>query len=411
MSRTIAAFVALGAFFSAPCAARAQPASDPPSVGVVEVAKRSITETSEFLGRIEAINHVNVVARVTAFLEKRLFSEGAEVSANDQLYLLERGPFQADLDAKKAQVAQLEATLGNAKLTADRQRTLLSGPAGLQANYDTAFSNQKSLEAQAQAARAQVDLSQINLDYTDIRSPIDGKIGRTSVTEGNVVSPTTGTLTTIVSQDPMYVTFPVSVRQALVLRERYAAKGLRKAVVITLRLPDGRIYAHTGHLDFENNSISQTTDSLLLRGTIPNPRLYSGPNPVRELTDGELVTVMLEGAEPVELPAVPRAAVLSDQQGNYVLVLGAENKVEQRRIQVGQSTTTIASVTTGLSLGDKVIVEGIQRVRPGQVVAPGPASAGVQAAMNQPEGAGAGPGVSQPGNTNAAQRAMTRNGG
>jgi membrane fusion protein (multidrug efflux system) len=411
VSRTIAAFVALGTTFSVPCAAPAQHVPDPPAVGVVEVVKRPITETSEFLGRIEAINHVNVVARVTAFLEKRLFAEGAEVSANDQLYLLERGPFQADLDARKAQVAQLEATLANAKLTAERQRILLSGPAGVQANYDTAISNQKSLEAQVQAAEAQVSLSQINLDYTDIRSPIDGKIGRTAVTEGNVVSPTTGTLTTIVSQDPMYVTFPVSVRQVLVLRERYAAKGVRDAVVIVLRLPDGRIYGQTGHLDFENNSISQTTDTLLLRGKIPNPPLYSAGNPVRELADGELVTVMLEGAEPVEVPAIPRAAVLSDQQGNYVLVLGAENKVEQRRIQVGQSTTTIASVTTGLSLGDKVIVEGIQRVRPGQVVAPGAASSGVHAAMSQPERAGAGAGASQLGATNSAQRAMTRDGG
>jgi len=125
VSRTIAAFLALGATFAVPCAAPAQHAPDPPAVGVVEVVKRPITETSEFLGRIEAINRVNVVARVTAFLEKRFFTEGAEVSANDQLYLLERGPFQADLDAKKAQVAQLEATLANAKLTTERQSILL----------------------------------------------------------------------------------------------------------------------------------------------------------------------------------------------------------------------------------------------------------------------------------------------
>ena len=409
-SGTVAVFVAL-ATISPPCAALAQTAPAPPAVGVVEVVKRPMTERSEFLGRIEAINRVNVVARVTAFLEKRHFTEGAEVKANDPLYVLEQGPFQGDLEARKAQVAQLEATLANARLTADRQRTLLSGPAGLPANYDTAISNQKSLEAQVQAAEAQVKLSQINLDYTDIRSPIDGKIGRTAVTEGNVVSPMTGTLTTIVSQDPMYVSFPVSVRQALALRERYAAKGIRDAVVIVLKLPDGRIYGQTGHLDFESNSITQTTDTLLLRGTISNPPLYSGPNPVRELTDGELVTVMLEGAEPVEVPAIPRAAVLSDQQGNYVLLVGPENKVEQHRIQTGQSTATIASVVSGLALGDRVIVEGIQRVRPGQVVAPGPASEGVQAAMNQSERSGPGQGGSPDGNANSAQRPVTPRGG
>ena len=400
--KTVVALAILGAMLSLPDAARA---ADPPAVGVVEVVKRPITETSEYLGRIEAVNRVAIVARVTAYLEKRLYKEGAEVSANDQLYLLERPPFEADLDAKKAQVAQLEATLVNARITAERQRILLNGPAGLQANYDTAVSNQKSLEAQVKAAEAQVRQSQINLDYTDIRSPIDGKIGRTAITEGNVVSPTAGTLTTIVSQDPMYVTFPVSVRQALQLRERYAAKGVRDAVVIVLRLPDGRIYPQTGRLDFESNSISQTTDTLLLRGTIPNPPL-SSPNPVRELTDGELVTVMLEGAEPVEIPAIPRAAVLADAQGDYVLVVGADNKVEQRRVQLGQSTTTIASIKNGLSLGEKVIVEGIQRERPGQAVAPGPVSDGVEAVMKQADRDPA------PGNTNSAQRAAREpNGG
>src|SRR5712672_2935421 len=171
-------------------ATRAQPAAGgPPAVGVVEATKRPITETSEFLGRIEAVNRVNVVARVTAFLEKRLFKEGAEVKAGDELYRLERGPFEADLEAKKAQVAQLQAMLENARLTAERARILLSGPAGQQSTYDAALANQRSLEAQVQAAQAQVDLSKINLDYTEIHSPIDGRIGLTAITEGNVVAP------------------------------------------------------------------------------------------------------------------------------------------------------------------------------------------------------------------------------
>jgi membrane fusion protein (multidrug efflux system) len=375
------------------------------------VVNRPIIERTEFLGRTQAINRVNVVARVTAFLEKRLFPEGAEVKANDSLYLLERGPFEADLEAKKAQVAQLEASLGNAKLTADRARTLLSGPAGLPANYDTAMSNQKSLEAQVEAAKAQVSLSQINLDYTDIRAPIDGKIDRTSVTEGNVVTPASGVLTTIVSQDPMYVLFPVSVREALSLRDRYAAKGGRKAVVISLKLPDGRIYGQTGHIEFASNSVTQSTDTLLVRGEIANPPLYpNGSNPIRELTDGELVTVMLEGAQPVQTLAIPRAAVLSDQQGNYVLVVDSESKVEQRRVQLGQSSQTVASIMNGLSLGDKVIVEGIQRVKPGQVVEPGPASAEVQAMMKPADGRGA-QGTGSKGETASGKGSAQPNGG
>lgn len=373
--------------FGALATAHAQPApAAPPAVGVIEAVNRPVTESSEFLGRIEATNRVSVVARVTAFLEKRNFVEGAEVKTGDLLYELERGPFEADLASKKAQVAQLQATLVNAKLTTDRARTLLSGPAGQQSTYDAAVASQESLEAQVQAAQAQVQLSQINLDYTEIRSPIDGMIGRTAVTDGNVVTPSSGVLTTIVSQDPMYVTFPVPVREALVLRDRYATRGGFKAVVIRIRLSDGRLYDQTGQLNFVNNTIAQNTDTITLRGVIPNPILHQlasagGRSTVRELTDNEFVTVLLEGAKPVEVLAIPRSAVLSDQQGEYVFVVGPDNKAEQRRVQLGQSTTTIAAVTTGLSLGDKVVVEGLQRVRPGQPVAPGPASALIQASM------------------------------
>jgi membrane fusion protein (multidrug efflux system) len=353
-------------------------------VGVVEATKRPITEISEFLGRIEAVNRVNVVARVTAFLEKRSFTEGAEIKTGDELYRLERGPFEADLAAKKAIVAQLEATLENARLTTERARTLLGGPAGQQSTYDAALANQRSLEAQVQSAQAQMQASQINLDYTDIRSPIDGKVGRTAVTEGNVVGPGSGVLTTIVSQDPMYVTFPVPVRQGLELRERYATRGGFNAVVIKVRLPDGRLYDQTGKLDFVSNTIAQSTDTFTVRGAIPNPTLHDPSTtggPVRELTDGEFVTVMLEGVQPVEVVAIPRAGVLSDQQGDYVFVVGPDNKAEQRRIQLGQSTPTLASVISGLSPGEKVIVEGLQRVRPGQPVSPGPASTLIQSNM------------------------------
>jgi membrane fusion protein (multidrug efflux system) len=373
--------IAWGATAVAP--AQIAPAG-PPAVGVIEATKRPVTETSEFLGRIEAPNRVSVVARVTAFLEKRLFNEGAEVKTGELLYHLERGPFEADLATKQATVEQLQATLVNAKLTADRARTLLGGPAGQQSTYDAAIANQRSFEAQVQSAQAQVQLSQINLDYTEIHSPIDGKIGRTAVTEGNVVNPSSGTLTTIVSQDPMYVTFPVPVRESLELRERYATRGGFKAVVIKVRLTDGRLYGQTGELNFVNNTIAQNTDTITLRGTIPNPPLYDPSTTgatVRELTDGEFVTVLLEGVQPIEVLAIPRSAVLSDQQGDYVFTVGADNKAEQRRIQLGQSTATVAAVVSGLAPGDKVIAEGLQKVRPGQPVAPGPASALIQSSM------------------------------
>ena len=370
----IADAIAIGATSPAPAQLAA---SAPPAVGIVEAIKRPITETSEFLGRIEAINRVNVVARVTGFLDKRLFVEGAEIKKGDLLYRLERGPFEADLASKQGIVAQLQATLENAKLTTERARTLLGGPAGQQSTYDAAIANQRSLEAQVQSAQAEVQASRINLDYTEISSPIDGKIGRTAITEGNVVGPTSGVLTTIVSQNPMYVTFPVPLRQGLQLRERYAPQGGLEAVLIRLRLPDGRMYGQSGKLNFVDNTIAQNTDTIIVRGEIANPILHAPSAAgvaVHELTDGEFVTVLLEGVEPVEVVAIPRSAVLSDQQGNYVFTVGEDNKTEQRRIHLGQSTPTIAAVISGLAVGEKVIVEGLQRVRPGQIVSPGPAS-------------------------------------
>jgi membrane fusion protein, multidrug efflux system len=359
-------------------AALSQPApGGPPAVGIFEAIRRPITETDEFLGRIEAINRVSVVARVTGFLDQRLFVEGAEIKKGDLLYRLERGPFEADLASKQATVAQLQATLENAKLTTERARTLLGGPAGQQSTYDAAIANQRSLEAQVQSAQAQVQASQINLDYTEIRSPIDGTIGRTAITEGNVVGPTSGVLTMIVSQNPMYVTFPVPLRQGLELRARYAPQGGLEAVLIRLRLPDGRMYGQSGKLDFVDNTVAQNTDTIIVRGEIANPVLHAPSTAgitVHELTDGEFVTVLVEGVEPVEVVAIPRSAVLSDQQGNYVFTVGADNKTEQRRIQLGQSTPTIAAVISGLAVGEKVIVEGLQRVHSGQIVSPGPAS-------------------------------------
>jgi len=194
--------------------------SGPPPVGVITVERRSMTDTYEFNGRIQATNSVNIVARVTAFLGQRLFTEGTDVKKGDLLYVLERPSYQAAVDVQKAAIAQAQAQLDNGKIELRRKQQLLEKSAGTQQALDTAEATQRTEAAQLQAAQAQLEIAQINLDYTEIRSPIDGRIGRTSVTIGNVVNPTSGTLTTVVSQDPMYVTFPVSQREFLEVRER-----------------------------------------------------------------------------------------------------------------------------------------------------------------------------------------------
>jgi membrane fusion protein, multidrug efflux system len=358
--------------------ARAQPAAGgPPAVGVVRAERQQMVQTDEFIGRIQAVGRVALVARVTAFLDKRLFTEGAEVKQGDLLYRLERDPFQAQVDANKATVEQLEAQHRLAELTLQRQQYLLKTPAGQQSNVDSALASERALAAQIAGAQAQLRQAEINLAYTEIRAPIDGRISSTAVTEGNVVSPTTGTLATLVSQDPMYVIFSIAVRAGSELRNRYAEKGGFGAVVIKLRLPDGRIYSEDGKLDYASPTIGQTTDTITLRATIPNavfPGTDVATPGARQLIDGEFVTVLLEGVQPIVVLGIPRAAVLSDQQGDYVYVVDGQSKADVRRIQLGQSTPSTAVITNGLKEGELVISEGLQRVRPGATVLPGPAS-------------------------------------
>jgi membrane fusion protein (multidrug efflux system) len=344
---------------------------------VVRVEPQQITQSDEFIGRIQAVNRVAIVARITGFLEKRHFIEGAEVKKGDLLYEIERPPFQAQVDAAKANQEQLEAQHRNALITLQRAQALLSTVAGQQSNVDSALAAERSLAAQIDGAKAQVETAEINLGYTSIYAPIDGRIMATQVTEGNVVSPTSGTLTTIVSQDPIYALFSVAVRAGLDLRARYGPKGGFSAVVVRLRLPNGRMYGVEGKLDYVSPTVAENTDTLTVRAIMPNPLIPGLPpsEPVpRELFDGEFVTVLIEGVQPISVLAIPRAAVLADQQGDYVYVVSAENKAEVRRIQQGQSTPSLAVITNGLKEGELVVTEGLQRVRAGEAVSPAPAT-------------------------------------
>lgn len=369
----------------------------PPAVGVVPVTSRPIARSNEYVGRIQATNRVNVVARVAAYLDERLFIDGAEVRSGELLYRLEQAPFEADVQAKEASVAQFKAQLRNADIALSRAQSLLQTHAGPQSTVDAALANDEALKAEVLGAEALLQQSRINLGYTEIRASIDGKIGRTIVTTGNYVGPSTGVLASIVSQDPMYVVFPVSTRNLIELRRRDDDGA--NAVIIKIRLPDGRLYAQTGKLDFLDNTVAGNTDTIIMRGIVPNPllpnqRLQRDAQQVaggtedlvaesssalaaesrRELIDGELVTVLLEDAQPITALTVPRAAILTDQGGDYVYVVGPDRKVQQRRVELGKSLIRTVVVTSGLSEGESVITEGLQRARPGQAVSPRPAS-------------------------------------
>jgi membrane fusion protein (multidrug efflux system) len=357
--------------------ALAQAPTGPPAVGVVRATRQAVTETSEFIGRIQAVDRVALTARVTAFLEQRLFTEGTEVREGDLLYRLERPPFEAAVAQQEAAVADASARLANANIQLARAQSLLSTPAGQRSAVDDATANQRSQAAQVASAQAQLRVAQLNLAYTEIHAPISGKISRTNISVGNVVSPSAGPLASIVSQDPMYVVFPIALRAQLDLEKRYADKGGLTAAVLRVRLPDGTLYGQTGQIDYVEPTVQATTDTILMRGVIANPpqKPIEANKPVdRPLVDGEFVTVLVEGVQPVEALAIPRAAVLSDQQGDYVYVVDSQNHVEQRRIQLGQSTPSTAMIRAGLNDGEMVVLEGIQRVRPGIQVTPGPAA-------------------------------------
>lgn len=346
------------------------PGGGPPAVGVAEVVPTDIRQTNEFNGRIEATDRVAVVARVTAFLEERRFEEGADVKKGDLLFLLERPPYQAEVEAKQAAVAQAQAQLDNANLTFERADKLQKSGSGSQSTLDNAVATQRTAQAQLQSAKAALEVAQINLAYTEIRTPISGRIGRASVTVGNVVSPSSGALVTVVGQDPMYVTFPVPTRKLIELQQEHAAEGgAEGGLRVRLRLPDGRLYDHVGQLDFIDVSVAASTDSITVRGRIPNPRRADGQ---RELYNDEFVRVILEAIKPQQVLAVPRAAVMTDQQGDFVYTVGPDRIAQVRRVKLGQSTAGKASVIEGLSPGDTVVVEGVQRVRPNTPVDPQP---------------------------------------
>lgn len=346
----------------------AAPPAPPPSVGVIGVARKPITEAAAFVGRVEAIDKVDLRARVTGFLEKRHFTEGQDVAVDDLLFTLERAPYEAEVEQRQAELARAEANAQNAELQLRRARELLRNQNIPQATVDERVAASASAQADILQAKAALRQAQINLGYTEIRSPIVGRIGRAAFSEGNLVGPDSGILATIVHQDPMYVTFPVSQREVLEFQRRVAEREADPAhVVVRLRLSDGSLYPQPGRINFLDVQVSPGTDTVTVRAEVPNPK--------RTLVEGQFASVTVESETPEPALVVPQAAVQTDQAGSFVLVVDSEKKVEVRRVTLGASQEGDVVVAKGLKEGEQIVLEGIQKVRPGQVVSPAPASA------------------------------------
>jgi len=339
----------------------ATPPPPPPAVGVRPVSTRGVSESFEFVGRIKAVNTVDVRARIEGFLEKVNFREGQNVRTGDLLYQIEKVQFQAQVDQAKANLASAEAETTNAQLQYNRSLELAKREFSPQSTVDQNKAALDTARARVLQMRAALTQAQVNLDYTDIRSPIDGRIGRTAYTVGNLINPASGILATIVSQDPMYVLFPVSVRDLETIRDvrRRDDGGLAK-IEILVRLSSGEDYPQRGVWNLTDPQVDQQTDTLIMRATIPNPD--------GRLVDGQFVTAIIRERQEEPRLVIPQAAMQIDQSGSYAYIVNVEHKVEERRIQTGPNLDTDVVVTSGLREGDNVIVDGIQKVRPGQVV-------------------------------------------
>jgi membrane fusion protein (multidrug efflux system) len=332
-----------------------------PPVGTVYAERRQVAQTRDYVGRVNAIDRVEVQARVKGYLEAVLFKEGDPVKIGDHLYHIEKGEYQAAVEQAQGALEQSKAKKALTTIQLQRAEDLLAKSAGTAVARDQALAEDQRAAGDIMSDQARLDNAHRNLGYTDIVSPIAGKISKTNVTSGNVVGPESGNLTLIVSQDPTYVTFPVSQREFLTLRVN------PKDLKVKIRFADGTTYNQVGTINFVDVSVDRATDTVLVRATMPNPD--------GKLIDGELVTVVLETEQPQEKVMVPQAALIADQEGTYVFVV-EDGKAAVRRIKPGGEIGPDVIVNDGLKGGEQVIVEGLQSIRPGQPVraAPMPAS-------------------------------------
>lgn len=334
----------------------------PPAVGVMTVASKAINPSTSFTGRVEAIDKVDLLARIEGFLDRRVFEEGQSVSAGDLLYVIEQAPYRAQQDQKQAELESAQANQKNTAVQLARAQQLVKTNNIPQATLDQRQAEDTMARAQILEAQAALEQAKINLGYTEIKAPVSGRIGQSTFTVGSYVTPQSGTLATIVSQDPIYVTFPVAQRIVTEFRRQLAGEDPADAVLVKLELPDGSDYDRTGKVDFIDVQVDRGTDTVLVRARFANP--------AGVLVDGQFVNVIVERRERRMGLSIPQTAIQLDQAGAYVFVIGADNKAELRRIKIQAGAPGESIVQEGLEEGEKIVVDGIQRVRPGQPVTP-----------------------------------------
>lgn len=343
----------------------APPSMSPPQVTVASPVQQSITNYWEFTGRTEAVETAQVRARVRGYLQKVHFHEGAEVKQGDLLYEIDPRTFQADLERTQAEANRQETQLQLATVEAERAQR--AGQAVSQEELQQRIAAREAARAALRQAQAAVESARLELGFTKIYAPINGRISRTLITEGNLVGFNEPTLlTTIVRSDKVYVYFQASERDFLeyqqLIREHGAATAEQAQIPVFVGLTTEPGFPHQGIINFRDNRVDPSTGTMLIRGELPNPQ--------RILVPGLFARVRVPVGESKRRLLVPEMAVSADQRGQYLLVVKSDNTVEQRYVTVGATTEGLIIIEQGLNAEDTVIVNGLQRARPGAKVQP-----------------------------------------
>lgn len=331
-----------------------------PAVSVVKAQIRDLRPSVNFSGRVEALDKVDLRARIEGFLEKQNFADGADVKQGDLLFVIERAPYQAAVDAAQAAVSIAQARYDRSEIELKRQATLVSKEAAAQTKLDDAQTARDEAKGALDKANADLAQAQLQLSYTEIKAPLAGRIGKSELSVGNYVGPNSGTLATIVSQNPIGVTFPVSQRDILAVKEQAGSSVDFSKLTVYLDLGKDRRYQQTGTLDFVDVTVNPGTDAVNVRAVFPNPTGF--------LVDGQLVTAVVQSATARPTIVIPTQALQIDQQGAYVLTVDNDKKIVVTRVKPGRQAEKGIAISEGLSEGDLVVVEGVQKVRPGQTV-------------------------------------------